>query len=193
MRDDQRPATAGASRRGLDEDQVRGVYRYIYGQVGNREEAEELTERAFARAMRAASQAAPGVNTRQAMEALLLQTAHSVIAEQIRQPRRLSAPVPEGQAGGDTIAAGPAAATDRVVHRDDEPAERVRRILAQLPPRDRDLLTWRFLRQASLAETADALHVTVAEALRLQWSALNNAARIAAGETAIPADPRAGG
>ncbi|MFI5271721.1 MAG: hypothetical protein ACHQ4H_01640 [Ktedonobacterales bacterium] len=58
-------------------------------------------------------------------------------------------------------------------------------MLAQLPAPDRELLTYRLFRNASLAETAARMRLTTDEALASQWSALLGAAQIAANATAV--------
>jgi DNA-directed RNA polymerase specialized sigma24 family protein len=55
----------------------------------------------------------------------------------------------------------------------------VRCILDGLPSQEHDFLTRRFLDNGSLAETAATLHLTVNEALALQWYALRQAAHAA--------------
>lgn len=63
------------------------------------------------------------------------------------------------------------------------PSERVGRILAQLLARDREFLTYCFLHNDSLAETAARMRMTLAHVLALQWSALSHAAQLATRET----------
>jgi RNA polymerase sigma-70 factor (ECF subfamily) len=58
------------------------------------------------------------------------------------------------------------------------PPERVRRILAALPERYRQILELRFLQAASIKEAAKALNITVGNAKVLQHRALQTAAKL---------------
>lgn len=153
---EQRPRLPGVVSLPLDDGVVRRVYQLIYRHVGNRAEAESLTERAFERA----AMAERGVDDQRDGESRLLHAARTVLTEHLR------AFYPE--------------TTPRL--RDDDLAER---LLARLPARERDLLTLRFRRGASLEETAAALRLTTGEALAMQWSALARAGRLADDEPAL--------
>lgn len=147
----------------IDEDQIRAVYQFMYRYVGNREDAESLTERACTQALRKAR----GLPGGRSLEEILWQTAESVAAEHLRwlyvSSEQLDKETPASeQADAPTL---------------------VRCILENLPSRERDFLTRRFLGNVSLAETAATLHLTVNEALALQWYTLTQAARTAREET----------
>lgn len=151
---------SGAPQPRLTEDQIRAVYQFMYQRVGNREDAERLTERACVETLRAARDL-PGEHS---LEEALWQTACAVVAEHLRWFYDASAAFPE-----DVPSAEQADATTRA-----------RDIMAQLPQRERELLARRFLANDSLAEAAAALHVTPGDAQALQWFALLHAARLGA-------------
>lgn len=181
--DDESESLRSASTRGqlLDEDQVRSVYRFLYCQVGNREEAEELTERACTRVMQAVQE--PSTLPRRELTDLLCRITHAVVAEHLQWFYRAS----HSPTVGDSVAL---AATVAVRHSaEGGAAECIGHILAQLTARERDMLTYRFLRNASLAETAAQMHLSLADALALQWFALKHAAQVAANKTALHAPP----
>lgn len=189
--DANQPLTApGALGQDFSEKQVRDVYRFMYRHVGNREEAEDLTERAFSLANRASQsmQAEPrcasGTLPGMSMENRLCQTARSVVEEYLRTVYHSA----QSLASDDTLDWSDVAATRSAEHVSSF-SDRVGRILAQLPAQDREFLTYRFLYSSSLAETASRMGITLACALALQWSALKNAAQIGANEKAIPSTP----
>lgn len=174
-------AGAGFVIEGVTEEQVGDVYRLMYRHVGNRDEAEELTERACVRAVRAAWQHFPDGLDRQRMAAVLSQTARSVLEAHVRWFYRSTVCRPQTPEGAMLPA------SDAEDHGEGASVpDRADRILAQLSERERDFLTLRFFRQASLAETAATLHLAVGDALALQWSALHHAAQIAANQGTRP-------
>lgn len=160
---------------------MRSVYRFMYCHVGNREEAEELTKRACTRVM----QAVPDVSSmsRREITELVCRVAHSVVEEHLRWFYRSS----HSLAWGDSFAQPETVAARRSAEMG--ASDLIRLILAQLAAPERDLLTYRFLRNASLAETAAQMHMSLADALALQWFALNNAAQLAANMTAPVSPP----
>lgn len=160
-----------------DAAEVCGVYQFIYRHVGNREEAEELTERACTLAARAASQLAPGVSKLQCMASALCKAARSVVEEhRARFYAATSESLPGGESGDQSAGLAVRAGSDGSV------PEPLGTVLAQLSVYERDFLTYRFLRNGSLAETAAQMRLSVADALALQWTAVTNAARLLARE-----------
>jgi DNA-directed RNA polymerase specialized sigma24 family protein len=160
-----------------DEEQVRDVYRIAYGSVGNREEAEELTERIL---MRAVSGAA--ARSKREMADLLRRSAATVIEEHVREVY----PFPTESL--DSLVISPLfelAETDAWQREQGGTPSRIVWILSQLSAGDRDVLSYRFLRNATLAETAAQMHIGPAEVMALQWSALSNAARLMAQQRMI--------
>lgn len=165
----------GAIRWILDDDRIGSVYRFMYCHVGNRQDAQNLTEQTFRRVL----QSDPSLPLQQSMESHLLQTAHIVVKEYLREfyfssmEAQSSEYLVQQMLGITTYAIGQA--TDVSAHID--------RILMQLPQRARDLLTQRFLRNDSLTETAVTMHVSLDETMALQWSALASVAQVVASET----------
>jgi RNA polymerase sigma-70 factor, ECF subfamily len=154
----------------LYERHVRSIYRFVYSKVGNREEAEDLTSQVFLKA-------ACGIDSsRDALSAQgwLFQVARTTIADHWRSVYQLRA-----NSLDDLLDAGlelPAEERGRV----DTGAtdRRVERILAGLPKRYRDVLTYRFLRNYSIRETAVALGISAANVKVIQFRALKKASEI---------------
>lgn len=150
---------------GLEELEL--VYAFIYARVGNRPDAEDLTQQVALKAIPRLRADAGAASVR----AYLFATARSVLAgfwaikfglpqEELQEdltkgPQELAAE-PEGGAS----------------------AERVNRILERLPANYRRLLELRFLRGYSLKEVASELGSTVGAVKVMQLRALRAAARI---------------
>lgn len=157
----------------IGERHVRGVYHFIYRHVGNREEAEALTERAC---LLATQPPAPSEET--SLERRLAQIARMVVGDYLR------ALYPSSLAfAADDIVEWSDSADGDGYERVPGAEQRAERILAQLPAQDREFLTYRFLDNGSLAETAARMRLTLAQALALQWSALSHATQIMAQQT----------
>jgi RNA polymerase sigma-70 factor, ECF subfamily len=143
------------------------VYRLVYRQVGNRPDAEDLTEEVFLAALPRLRLPAQTRSVR----AYLGATVRTVLAEHWR--RHYAAPP--------TVAF-----TDQVgvaaLERGDEEAggPRVLRLLALLPDRFRQVLELRFLRGLSVAQAAAEMGVSAGNARVLQHRALRRAAELAA-------------
>jgi DNA-directed RNA polymerase specialized sigma24 family protein len=160
-------------RQPFDEGHLQDVYHFIYRHVGNREEAEELTEQTFMQAARAQSNTA-GPPSAQSTQMSLRRAAHKVVAAYLGQAYLCSLAAPSSELGdesGDELDCEP---TDA--------ATTAQRIFARLPARDSELLTYRLLHNYSLAETANRMGLSMKEALALQWSALTRATQVAARE-----------
>lgn len=142
------------------------VYRLVYGRVGNRPDAEDLTADVFARAL---PRLKMGVAPEQ-LRAYLALTARTTIADYWR--RQYDAEVDfdrwESEIGvSDGAVTGPS-----------DNARRANRLLSLLPGRYREILEMRFLRGYSLGETARALGISVGNAKVLQHRALRRAAQL---------------
>lgn len=147
-------------------DNVGRVYRLMYHKVGNRPDAEDLTEEVFLSALRPLRMSVSVGEVR----AYLLATARTVLANHWR--RTLGREITT--LDGDTVEAvfeEPLTNADAI--------RRVERILAELPERYRRVLELRFLGSCSVAEAAQELGVTVANAKVLQHRALRQAAAVA--------------
>ena len=149
-------------------DNVGRLYRLMYARVGNRPDAEDLTAEVF----RAAMGPLRLVASKGEVRSYLLMTARTVLASHWRD--RLGHPVtsidPEGDAEFLADGPGPGPISDA--------PERVRRILAALPERYRQILELRFLQASSIKEAAQAMNITVGNAKVLQHRALQMAAKL---------------
>jgi RNA polymerase sigma factor (sigma-70 family) len=143
-------------------DNVDRMYRLIFGKVGNRADAEDLTTEIFLSALRPLRLPASTAEVR----AYLYATARTVLARYWN--RRLGQPVTELPA--DIAAAG------RGPEPESAAPEHAERILAALPERYRRILQLRFLDACSIAEAAAAMGISVANAKVLQHRALRRAA-----------------
>jgi RNA polymerase sigma-70 factor (ECF subfamily) len=147
-------------------DNVGPVHRLMFGKVGNRADAEDLTAEVFLAALRPLRLPASVGEVR----AYLLATCRTVLARYWsrtlgQQVTTLTEDPPEVFPAGGLDVAGP----------------RAEQILAGLPDRYRRILQLRFLEAATVAEAAQALGISVANAKVLQHRALRRAAEIAAG------------
>lgn len=141
------------------------VYAYIFARVGNRPDAEDLTQQVALKAIpRLRAGASPA-----AVRSYLFATARSVLAafwsarfglpeDELREDIWIEAAQPE--VPGESV-------------------ERVQRILSQLPSNYRRLLELRFLRGYSLKEVAAELGTTLGGIKVMQLRALRAAARVA--------------
>ena len=147
-------------------DNIGLVYRLMFAKVGNRPDAEDLTTEVFLAALRPLRLPASVGEVR----AYLLATARTVLARY--WARTLGHPVTTLNEN-----AGVARAERPLESAAPEQAER---ILAALPARYRRILQHRFLDACTVAEAAQALRISVANAKVLQHRALRRAADIAA-------------
>jgi len=147
------------------QDNIGRVYRLIFGKVGNRADAEDLTTEVFLSALRPLRLPASAGEVR----AYLHATAGTVLARYWH--RRLGQPVTELPAD--------VAAAERGPEPESAAPEQAQRILAALPERYRRILQLRFLEACSIAEAAAAMGISVANAKVLQHRALRRAAGLA--------------
>ncbi len=144
------------------------IYRSVYYQVGNREEAEDLTSEIFLKAVsRIDRERSP-----RSMQFWLHLIARTTIADYWRAHyRRPTSSLDELLEVGWEC---PAEEEPNVMS--SEPAERVQHLLQALPERDREVLTCRYLLNLSIKDTAFRMGVTVANVKILQFRALKRAA-----------------
>lgn len=141
------------------------VYAYIFARVGNRADAEDLTQQVALKAIpRLRSGASPA-----AIRSYLFATARSALAT--FWSSRFGLPQEELPEDVWVETAQPEPTRDSV--------ERVDRILSQLPANYRKLLELRFLRGYSLKEVASELGTTLGGIKVMQLRALRAAARVA--------------
>ena len=146
------------------------IYRYVYYQIGNREEAEDLTSEIFLKAISRIDRE----RSLQSMQFWLYLIARTTIADYWRAHYRR--PV---SSLDELLEAGwewPVEEEPDVMS--SEPTERVQRLLQALPERDREVLTCRYLLNLSIKDTAFRMGVTVANVKILQFRALKRAAAL---------------
>jgi RNA polymerase sigma-70 factor (ECF subfamily) len=152
------------------------IYRYIYGKVGNREEAEDLTSQTFVKAVRHLDQERNPLS----IQKWLLQIARTTVADYWRAQYRI--PITSLEELLNAGWEGPADETtgdwEDLNVRQMHTTERVQHILAALPTNYREVLNCRFLYNLSIKETAQQLGLTEANAKVLQFRALKRAAEL---------------
>jgi RNA polymerase sigma factor (sigma-70 family) len=157
-------ATAGRSATDVALDEFESVYGFIYSRVGNRADAEDLTQQVALKALPRLRDGEPAP----AVRGYLYATARSVLANVWSTRLRLpEAELPENlrlQAHGQEVL--PSAET----------ANALARILDGLSPEHRRVLELRFLRGYSLREVADEMGKTLGSVKVMQLRALRSAA-----------------
>jgi RNA polymerase sigma-70 factor (ECF subfamily) len=145
-------------------DELELVYAFIYARVGNRADAEDLTQQVAMKAIPRVREGAPA----SAIRGYLFATARSVLGafwstrlglSQAELHEDLAMAIPRGP-------------------QSDEPAERARRILAGLSDNYRRVLELRFLHGYSLKEVAAEMRSTVGAVKVMQLRALRAAAKV---------------
>jgi RNA polymerase sigma-70 factor (ECF subfamily) len=158
----------------LYEDHLAAIYRFVYSKVGNREETEDLTAQVFLKAVHHLDQARAAESLRN----WLFRVARTAIADYWRTFYRLRTnsldDLLEGGWDGPEVGSGQTAS--------EGPEVRVQCLLQQLPERYRQVLTYRFLHNCSIRETAAKMQVSEANVKVLQFRALKKAADVEDGE-----------
>ena len=154
------PASPDAGQAALDDLEL--VYGFIYARVGNRADAEDLTQQVAMKALpRIRTDAEP-----QSVRAYLFATARSVLATFWSR----SFAVPEAELTENLALEEPPSAPPQ------HALDRVARILDALPPNYRRVLELRFLRGYSLKEAALEMGTTTSNIKVMQLRALRAAA-----------------
>ena len=156
------PAASRATDIALDELEI--VYAFIYARVGNRADAEDLTQQVAMKAIPRLRQGAPA----SAIRGYLFATARSVLGGFWSTRLGLS----EAELHEDLALALPPSPPS------EESADTVQQILAQLSDNYRRVLELRFLRGYSIKEVAAELRATPGSIKVMQLRALRAAARI---------------
>jgi len=157
----QLPAAPRATDIALDELEM--VYAFIYARVGNRADAEDLTQQVALKAIPRLRQGSPA----SAIRGYLFATARSVLGGFWSTRLGLS----ESELHDDLAMATP-------VPYSEESAERAMRILAELSDNYRRVLELRFLHGYSLKEVAAEMRSTVGAVKVMQLRALRAAAKV---------------
>ena len=169
------PAEASEPAREVALRELDRVYSFIYSRVGNRADAEDLTQQVALKALPRLSDTYLGP----AVRGYLYTTARSVMASFWSDRSRVpEAELSDGVADdgrGDELTAPPYALAW------------VEQVMSALPANYRDVLEMRFLRGYSLRETADAMGKTVGGVKVMQLRALRAAAHVEVG-VAAPRD-----
>lgn len=152
------------------QENVGPIYRYVYSNVRNRQEAEDLTSQIFLKALR-------GLDLERGVQsghAWLFRVARTTITDYWRAHyRETTSSLDElSETGWE----GPAESESSPVS--SGAADRVRGILEVLPERDREVLTSRFLMHLSVRETALKMGLTEANVKVVQFRALKRAAQL---------------
>jgi RNA polymerase sigma-70 factor (ECF subfamily) len=148
------------------------IYRYVYSNVRNQMEAEDLTSQVFLKAVRSLD-LKRGVQSGQAW---LFQVARTTITDYWRARYRGSTSSLEEllEAGWE----GPTEQESSPVS--NGAADRVQGILQALSERDREVLIYRFLMNLTIRETALRMGLTEANVKVVQFRALKRAANLKA-------------
>ena len=154
----------------LYEENFVSVYRFVYKNLRNREEAEDLTSQIFLKALRFLD---PEQNSQRA-RSWLFKIAHTTIADYWRTYYR--APVSSLDVRLETGWEEPVA--EGILGTNELAAERVYNILEALPERYREVLRCRFLFNLSIRETAATMGVSEANVKVLQFRALKYASNL---------------
>jgi RNA polymerase sigma-70 factor (ECF subfamily) len=143
------------------------VYGFVFSQIGNREEAEDLTSQIFLKVYNSLSR----FEGRGSLEGWLFQIARVTINDHWRDKYRLpSVPLPDGF---DIVENHIPPDFDRASRE-----ARVHRIMQALPANYRDVLFYRFLKRYSVKDTAITLKLTETNVKVLQFRALRKAAQL---------------
>ncbi|WP_405492289.1 RNA polymerase sigma factor [Nocardia sp. NBC_00511] len=145
-------------------DNVTWVYALLFGKVGNRPDAEDLTTEVFMAAMKPLRLTATVPEVR----AYLRATARTTLAAHWRARMGREITVIEGDIADEPPPEYP----------DNQAEARAKAVLDELPDRYRRILELRFLQGLSVKESAQDLGVTVSNAKVMQHRALQMAAQL---------------
>jgi RNA polymerase sigma-70 factor (ECF subfamily) len=154
----------------LYEEHLAVIYRFIYSKVGNREEAEDLTSQVFLKAVDHVDQA----RAAESLRGWLYRTARTTVADHWRHFYRLRTnSLDHLLEGGWEVPAEECGQASSEL-----PEMRVQALLQQLPERYRQVLTYRFLLNHTIRETAAKMQLSEVNVKILQFRALKKAADI---------------
>src|SRR6266516_719044 len=146
------------------------IYRYVYNQVGNKEEAEDLTSQIFLKGVSSFDQERSWLRVQKWLYLIARSTIVDYWRARYRFPKSsLDEMLEAGWEGPAEVEA--TAASSRA-------EERVQHILQALPEKYREVLQCRFLHKLSIKATAVKMGVTEANVKVLQFRALKRAAAL---------------
>lgn len=155
----------------LYEDNFVSVYRFVFKNLRNREEAEDLTSQIFLKALRYFDPK----QSAQSARSWLFKIAHTTIADYWRTHYRASISSLDVR-----LEVGWEEPIEEVILGTNElAAERAYNLLEALPERYREVLRYRFLFNFSIRETAATMGVSEANVKVLQFRALKYASNLA--------------
>ncbi|HWZ17663.1 MAG TPA: RNA polymerase sigma factor [Ktedonobacteraceae bacterium] len=147
------------------------VYRFVFKSLKNREEAEDLTSQIFLKALRYLD---PERNA-QSARSWLFKIAHTTIADYWRiHYRTLTSSLDVRMEAGWEGPTG-----EEILETNERAAEQVYNLLQELPERYREVLSYRFLLNLSIRETAETMDVSEANVKILQFRAIKRAINLA--------------
>jgi RNA polymerase sigma factor (sigma-70 family) len=149
-------------------DNIDRLYRLMYARVRNRPNAEALTSEVFRNALGPLRMG----SSKGEVRSYLLTTAQTVLASHWRRTLGLSVTSIDPDSDMDFLV------EPSVPEGSPKSAQRVTRILADLPDRYRRILELRFLEACTIKEAAQAMDISVANAKVLQHRALRMAAKV---------------
>jgi RNA polymerase sigma-70 factor, ECF subfamily len=154
----------------LYEENFVSVYRFVYKNLRNREEAEDLTSQVFLKALRYLDPAQSDLSSR----SWLFKIAHTTIADYWRTHYRASISSLDA-----LLEVGWEEPIEEVILGTNElAAEQVYNLLEALPERYQEVLRCRFLFNLSIRETAATMRVSEANVKVLQYRALKFASKL---------------
>ena len=146
----------------LYEEHFDRIYRYVYLRLGNRTEAEDLTQEVFVKALEAIG----SYKWRNLpFTSWLFRIAHNQVIDYCRKDRRW-----EREYWDDNIAID-APSPEAIAEREFE-AEELRERIKKLSPAQREVISLRFGAELSLAEVAKALGKSTGTVKALQYNAI---------------------
>lgn len=160
----------------LYQENIREIYRFIYYKVGNREDAEDLTQEV----LMAAFHGLKKFREESTFRNWCYEIAKRKIADLWREKYKMPTVKIESVLGLHTVDKSKEDVKDEKIH-DAMKVEQVKTVLGELKDNYREVLEYRFLKNYSIKETAKAMDLSVSNAKVLQHRALKKAAELGEG------------
>lgn len=148
------------------------IYRYVYLRIGQVEQAEDLTQEVFLKALNS-------IGSYQYRGALfsswLFRIAHNLIIDHYRKSKNNVILLAGSEIGGDQ--GDPVGTAERTIE-----TAAIQKAIETLPPHQRQVLSLRFGAQMSVAETAKTMGKTDGTVKKLQFEALTKLRRLVGNE-----------